>query len=162
MAGVVFKSVRHTWTPVQGHDARASAGSGFPWTRVNNCTQPAGPDFAADVSFEPKTSPAPVMFKPDQAVQIDHAWLALGACPWPRPVVDDMPAWLGPAMTADEQRRALAAWDAIKACPWPRMVPLPDKSPRQGTPRQVADWRAGRLDVTELPIDTKPTKGNAP
>jgi len=162
MVGVVFKSVRHTWTPVQGHDARATAGSGFPWTRVNNCTQPAGPDFAADVSFEPKTAPAPVMFQPDQAAQIDHAWLALGACPWPRPVVDDMPTWPGPAMTADEQRRALAAWDAIKACPWPRMVPVPDKSPRHGTPRQVADWRAGRRDVTELPIDPNPTKGNAP
>ena len=65
-------------------------------------------------------------------------------------------------MTADEQRRALASWDAIKACPWPRMVPLPDKSARHSTPRQVADWRTGRLDVTELPIDTNPTKGNAP
>ncbi len=102
------------------------------------------------------------MFKPDQAAQIEHAWLALGACPWPRPASDDMSAGPAQTMTADEQRRALASWGAIKACPWPRMVLVPDKSPRHGTPRQVADWRAGRLDVTELPIDPNSTKGNAP
>lgn len=62
-------------------------------------------------------------------------------------------------MTVDEQQRVMASWDAIKACPWPRMVPVADKTPRHGTPRQVADWRAGRLDASELPIDPNTTKG---
>ncbi|NUU02701.1 replication endonuclease [Herbaspirillum robiniae] len=164
MVGVVFKSVRHVWTPVQGNDARASAGLGFPWTRVNNCTEAAAPGFAAEVSFAPAAAPAPIKFAADDSAQIHHAWLALGACPWPRPVVKGAPIGPAPvpAMTADEQRRAVASWDAIKACPWPRMAPVMDLTPRRGTPRQVADWRAGRLDATELPIDTKPKKGNTP
>jgi hypothetical protein len=152
MAGVVFKSVRHTWTPVQGHDARTSAGSGFPWTRVNNCTQPAGTDFAAS---RPAVPPSPAasareIFSPllasgiylhpanlragPERTRLMEAWEAIGACPWPR-ADDPRRARLTPGQAAQQlvhpedvpagaQRDWLVqAWHAIRASPWPRHGP---------------------------------------
>jgi hypothetical protein len=165
LIGVVFKSVRHTWTPVQKDKVRADVGGvGFPWTRVNNCTEAAVAGFAADASFAPAPAPAPIKFAAGDAAQIHHAWLALGACPWPRPVMKDAPIGPAPALipTADDQQRALGSWKAIKACAWPRMAPVPDTTPRRGTPRQVDDWRAGRIDIAELQKDPNPKKGNTP
>ena len=86
LIGVVFKSVRHTWTPVQATGGRGVAvGVAVPRTRVNNCTHP---DRTA-----PATPPAaPVPDLPDEAKRaLIAAWAAVNACPYPRLIVPDNP-----------------------------------------------------------------------
>ncbi|PJC95970.1 replication protein [Janthinobacterium sp. BJB1] len=86
LIGVVFKSVRHTWTPVQATGARAVAvGVAVPRTRVNNCTHPDRP--------APATPPAaPVPDLSDEAkTAVIAAWAAVNACPWPRLILPDTP-----------------------------------------------------------------------
>lgn len=86
LIGVVFKSVRHTWTPVQATGARAVAvGVAVPRTRVNNCTHPDRP--------APATPPAPpVPDLTDEAkTALIAAWAAVNACPYPRLIVPDNP-----------------------------------------------------------------------
>jgi hypothetical protein len=86
LIGVVFKSVRHTWTPVQATGARAVAvGVAVPRTRVNNCTHPDRPAPAT-----PPAAPAPDL--PDEAKRaLIAAWAAVNACPWPRLIVPNTP-----------------------------------------------------------------------
>ena len=86
LIGVVFKSVRHTWTPVQATGARAVAvGVAVPRTRVNNCTHPDRPAPAT-----PPAAPAPDL--PDEAkTALIAAWAAVNACPYPRLIVPDNP-----------------------------------------------------------------------
>lgn len=86
LIGVVFKSVRHTWTPVHATGARAVAvGVAVPRTRVNNCTHPVGPAPAA-----PPAAPIPDL--PDEAkTAVIAAWAAVNACPYPRLIVPDNP-----------------------------------------------------------------------
>jgi len=84
LVGVVFKSVRHTWTPVQTGDVRASGGVAvaFPWTRVNNCTRTV-----CEVEPEPShpaPEPVPVQLPEEAKRQVIEAWAAVGACPYPR------------------------------------------------------------------------------
>ena len=86
LIGVVFKSVRHTWTPVQATGGRGVAvGVAVPRTRVNNCTHPDRPT--------PATPPAaPVPNLSDEAkTALIAAWAAVNACPWPRLIVPDTP-----------------------------------------------------------------------
>ena len=86
LIGVVFKSVRHTWTPVQATGGRAVAvGVAVPRTRVHNCTHPDRP--------APATPPAaPVPDLPDEAkTALIAAWAAVNACPYPRLIVPDNP-----------------------------------------------------------------------
>jgi hypothetical protein len=86
LIGVVFKSVRHTWTPVQATGGRGVAvGVAVPRTRVNNCTHPDRP--------APATPPAaPVPDLPDEAkTAVIAAWAAVNACPYPRLIVPDTP-----------------------------------------------------------------------
>ncbi|MDO8031898.1 replication endonuclease [Janthinobacterium sp. SUN128] len=86
LIGVVFKSVRHTWTPVQATGGRAVAvGVAVPRTRVNNCTHPDRPS--------PATPPAaPMPDLPDEAkTALIAAWAAVNACPYPRLIVPDNP-----------------------------------------------------------------------
>ena len=90
LIGVVFKSVRHTWTPVQATGGRGVAvGVAVPRTRVNNCTHPDRP--------APATPPAaPVPDLPDEAkTALIAAWAAVNACPWPRLIVPDTPPQVG-------------------------------------------------------------------
>ena len=86
LIGVVFKSVRHTWTPVQATGGRGVAvGVAVPRTRVNNCTHPDRPAPAT-----PPAAPAPDL--PDEAkTALIAAWAAVNACPWPRLIVPDTP-----------------------------------------------------------------------
>ncbi|MBE3023082.1 replication endonuclease [Janthinobacterium sp. GW458P] len=86
LIGVVFKSVRHTWTPVQATGARAVAvGVAVPRTRVNNCTHPDRP--------APVTPPAaPIPNLSDEAkTALIAAWAAVNACPYPRLIFPDNP-----------------------------------------------------------------------
>ena len=86
LIGVVFKSVRHTWTPVQATGGRGVAvGVAVPRTRVNNCTHPDRP--------APATPPAaPVPNLSDEAkTAVIAAWAAVNACPYPRLIVPDTP-----------------------------------------------------------------------
>jgi len=86
LIGVVFKSVRHTWTPVQATGARAVAvGVAVPRTRVNNCTHPDRP--------APATPPAAAAQNlPDEAkTALIAAWAAVNACPYPRLIVPENP-----------------------------------------------------------------------
>ena len=86
LIGVVFKSVRHTWTPVKATGGRGVAvGVAVPRTRVNNCTHPDRP--------APATPPAaPVPDLPDEAkTAVIAAWAAVNACPYPRLIVTDNP-----------------------------------------------------------------------
>lgn len=86
LIGVVFKSVRHTWTPVQATGDRAVAvGVAVPRTRVNNCTQ--------TVQVTPETLQAlEIPDLPDWAKnEIINAWAAVDACPYPRLIVPDIP-----------------------------------------------------------------------
>ena len=86
LIGVVFKSVRHTWTPVQATGGRGVAvGVAVPRTRVNNCTHPDRP--------APATPPAaPVPNLSDEAkTAVIAAWAAVNACPWPRLILPDTP-----------------------------------------------------------------------
>ena len=86
LIGVVFKSVRHTWTPVQATGGRAVAvGVAVPRTRVNNCTHPGRPAPAT-----PPAAPAPNL--PDEAkTALIAAWAAVNACPYPRLIVPNNP-----------------------------------------------------------------------
>ncbi|MGX9776725.1 replication endonuclease [Janthinobacterium aestuarii] len=86
LIGVVFKSVRHTWTPVRATGGRGVAvGVAVPRTRVNNCTHPNRPAPAT-----PPAAPAPNL--PDEAkTAVIAAWAAVNACPWPRLIVPDNP-----------------------------------------------------------------------
>ena len=90
LIGVVFKSVRHTWTPVQATGGRAVAvGVAVPRTRVNNCTHPDRPAPAT-----PPAAPAPDL--PNEAkTAVIAAWAAVNACPWPRLIVPDTPSHEG-------------------------------------------------------------------
>ena len=86
LIGVVFKSARHTWTPVQATGGRGVAvGVAVPRTRVNNCTHPDRP--------APATPPAaPVPDLSDEAkTALIAAWAAVNACPYPRLIVPDNP-----------------------------------------------------------------------
>lgn len=86
LIGVVFKSVRHTWTPVQATGGRGVAvGVAVPRTRVNNCTQ--------TVQVTPETLQAlAIPDLPDWAkTEIINAWAAVDACPYPRLIVPDIP-----------------------------------------------------------------------
>ena len=86
LIGVVFKSVRHTWTPVQATGGRGVAvGVAVPRTRVNNCTHPGRPAPAT-----PPAAPAPNL--PDEAkTALIAAWAAVNACPYPRLIVPNNP-----------------------------------------------------------------------
>ncbi|AYM75468.1 replication endonuclease [Janthinobacterium agaricidamnosum] len=86
LIGVVFKSVRHTWTPVQATGGHGVAvGVAVPRTRVNNCTHPVGPAPAT-----PPAAPTPNL--PDEAkAALIAAWAAVNACPYPRLIVPDSP-----------------------------------------------------------------------
>lgn len=86
LIGVVFKSVRHTWTPVQATGGCGVAvGVAVPRTRVNNCTHPNRPAPATP-------SAAPVPDLPDEAkTALIAAWAAVNACPYPRLIVPDNP-----------------------------------------------------------------------
>ncbi|MCX7293588.1 replication endonuclease [Janthinobacterium sp.] len=90
LIGVVFKSVRHTWTPVQATGGRGVAvGVAVPRTRVNNCTHPDRPAPAT-----PPAEPAPDL--PDEAkTALIAAWAAVNACPYPRLIVPDNPSHEG-------------------------------------------------------------------
>lgn len=84
LVGVVFKSVRHTWTPVQTGDVRASGGVAvaFPWTRVNNCTDRVGEVEPMPRPSAPESIPAQL---PSEAKKlVIKAWADIGACPYPR------------------------------------------------------------------------------
>ena len=84
LIGVVFKSVRHTWTPVQATGARAVAvGVAVPRTRVNNCTHPDRPAPAM-----PPAAPAPNL-SDEAKTAVIAAWAAVNACPYPRLIVPD-------------------------------------------------------------------------
>lgn len=86
LIGVVFKSVRHTWTPVQATGGRGVAvGVAVPRTRVNNCTHPDRPAPAT-----PPAAPAPDLSNEAKTAVI-AAWAAVNACPWPRLIVPDTP-----------------------------------------------------------------------
>ena len=86
LIGVVFKSVRHTWTPVQATGARAVAvGVAVPRTRVNNCTHPDRPAPAM-----PPAAPVPNLSDEAKTALI-AAWAAVNACPYPRLIVPDTP-----------------------------------------------------------------------
>ena len=86
LIGVVFKSVRHTWTPVQATGGRGVAvGVAVPRTRVNNCTHPDRPAPAT-----PLAAPAPNLHDEAKTALI-AAWAAVNACPWPRLIVPDNP-----------------------------------------------------------------------
>ncbi|KAF3999194.1 replication endonuclease [Glaciimonas immobilis] len=80
--GVVFKSVRHIWTPVPS-DTTACDGAAvaLPRTRVNNCTHPAVPlrEKQPDWSF-----PDVNKFPQEAKSALIAAWAALNACPYPR------------------------------------------------------------------------------
>ena len=86
LIGVVFKSVRHTWTPVQATGGHGVAvGVAVPRTRVNNCTHPGRPAPAT-----PPAAPAPNL--PDEAkTALIAAWAAVNACPYPRLIVPNNP-----------------------------------------------------------------------
>ncbi|KKO65343.1 Bacteriophage replication A protein (GPA) [Janthinobacterium sp. KBS0711] len=90
LIGVVFKSVRHTWTPVQATGGRGVAvGVAVPRTRVNNCTHPDRPAPAT-----PPAAPAPDL--PAEAkTALIAAWAAVNACPYPRLIVPDNPPHKG-------------------------------------------------------------------
>lgn len=90
LIGVVFKSVRHTWTPVQATGGRGVAvGVAVPRTRVNNCTHPDRPAPAI-----PPAAPVPNL--PDEAkTAVIAAWAAVNACPYPRLIVPDNPTHEG-------------------------------------------------------------------
>lgn len=81
--GVVFKSVRHIWTPVD--KPRTGVVFDFPRTRVNNCTQPenledpAPREKQSDWSI-PDVNELPIFAK---RALID-AWATLNASPYPR------------------------------------------------------------------------------
>ncbi|PUA16849.1 replication endonuclease [Glaciimonas sp. PCH181] len=80
--GVVFKSVRHTWTPVKADaSARGGAAVDLPRTRVNNCTVPevAPPEKQPDWMI-----PDANCFPLDAKNALIDAWAALNACPFPR------------------------------------------------------------------------------
>lgn len=86
LIGVVFKSVRHTWTPVQATGARAVAvGVAVPRTRVNNCTHPDRPAPAT-----PPAASAPNL-SDEAKTAVIAAWAAVNACPYPRLIVPDNP-----------------------------------------------------------------------
>lgn len=86
LIGVVFKSVRHTWTPVQATGGRGVAvGVAVPRTRVNNCTHPDRPTPAT-----PPAAPVPNLSDEAKAALI-AAWAAVNACPWPRLILPDTP-----------------------------------------------------------------------
>ncbi|MDN2707934.1 replication endonuclease [Janthinobacterium sp. SUN118] len=90
LIGVVFKSVRHTWTPVQATGGRAVAvGVAVPRTRVNNCTHPVG---AAPAT--PPAAPAPNL-SDEAKTAVIAAWAAVNACPYPRLIVPDNPPYEG-------------------------------------------------------------------
>ncbi|MDZ5636916.1 replication endonuclease [Janthinobacterium sp. GMG1] len=90
LIGVVFKSVRHTWTPVQATGARAVAvGVAVPRTRVNNCTHPDRPTPAT-----PPAAPVPNLSNEAKTAVIT-AWAAVNACPYPRLIVHDNPSHEG-------------------------------------------------------------------
>ncbi|MGS0743271.1 replication endonuclease [Glaciimonas sp. GG7] len=80
--GVVFKSVRHIWTPVAAATAACDgAAVALPRTRVNNCTQP-GPGLREN---QPDRSPSDMNTLPQKAKSVlIAAWAALKACPYPR------------------------------------------------------------------------------
>jgi len=58
------------------------------WTRVNNCTAPVAAQPAMSANFHDATVHAPVIYPPQASAELDSAWLALGACPWPRLILD--------------------------------------------------------------------------
>ena len=88
LIGVVYKSVRHTWTPVKATGVSGSAvGVAVPRTRVNNCAQPVQPTPAAPPATLP-AAPAFNLSDQDKASVI-AAWAAVGACPYPRLVIPD-------------------------------------------------------------------------
>ncbi|MDC8757488.1 replication endonuclease [Janthinobacterium fluminis] len=85
LIGVVFKSVRHTWTPVAATGAGVGVGVAVPRTRVNNCTHPVQPAPA-----RPPAPPVPDLSDLDKT-DVINAWAAVNACPHPRLIVPDNP-----------------------------------------------------------------------
>ena len=86
LIGVVYKSVRHTWTPVKATGASGvGVGVAVPRTRVNNCARPAQPAPAAR-----PTPPAPVL-SDEAKTAVINAWAAVHACPYPRLILQDSP-----------------------------------------------------------------------
>lgn len=105
LIGVVFKSVRHTWTPVQATGARGVAvGVAVPRTRVNNCTHPV------DVIPATPISAPPFVYSDIDQNAILCSWAHNLACPFPR-------------IHGDEQKIALIhEMAAIGACPYPQVI----------------------------------------
>ncbi len=86
LIGVVYKSVRHTWTPVKATGVSGGAvGVAVPRTRVNNCAQPVQPAPAT-----PPAPPAPVL-SDEAKTAVINAWAAVHACPYPRLILQDSP-----------------------------------------------------------------------
>lgn len=86
LIGVVYKSVRHTWTPVKATSVSGVAvGVAVPRTRVNNYTQ--------TVQVTPETLQAlAIPNLPDWAkTEIINAWAAVDACPYPRLILQGSP-----------------------------------------------------------------------
>ncbi|MGZ9712567.1 replication endonuclease [Glaciimonas sp. GNP009] len=80
--GVVFKSVRHIWTPVPS-DTTACDGAAvaLPRTRVNNCTHlEPGPREKQPDWMTPDVN----RLSQDAKSALIDAWAALKACPYPR------------------------------------------------------------------------------
>lgn len=82
LIGVVYKSFRHTWTPVQATGVSGVAvGVAVPRTRVNNCTHPKRPTPAT-----PPPAPAPNL-SDEAKTAVIAAWAAVNACPYPQLIV---------------------------------------------------------------------------
>ncbi|WP_298402770.1 replication endonuclease [Janthinobacterium sp.] len=116
LIGVVFKSVRHTWTPVQATGGRGVAvGVAVPRTRVNNCTHPdrpappdRSPDIVRAICDEERTAiwacaahnnlcPFPRIPGDQEKIDLLFEVARLNACPYPRVIVTDSSSTRGNA-----------------------------------------------------------------
>lgn len=116
LIGVVFKSVRHTWTPVQAAGGHGVAvGVAVPRTRVNNCTHPdrpaqpdRSPDIVRAICDEERTAiwacaahnnlcPFPRIPGDQEKIDLLFDVARLNACPYPRVIVTDSSSTRGNA-----------------------------------------------------------------